>query len=99
MRVGLLTTLALTLILPTVASAQSFGSVGSTASFTLSLSPQYPAPYSQATLSLVSGSVDLTNATMAVSVAGKNIYKGNVQPLAIALGGAGSLTPAKVTET
>src|SRR3989344_682203 len=99
MRFGFLITFALTLTLPVAAVAQSLGGVGSTDSFTFSLSPQYPTPHSQATLSFVSGSVDLANATVAVSVAGKNIYNGSVQPLAIALGGAGSLTTIKVIVT
>ncbi len=98
MRFGLFIT-AFALLLPVAASAQSLGGLGSTAPFTLSMSPPYPAPYSKATLSLVSGTVDLANATMSVSVAGKNIYKGAVQPLAITLSGAGSFTTVKVTVT
>lgn len=99
MRFGLFTTLILALLLPVAVSAQSLGGLGSTDSFTLSISPQYPLPYSQAIISLLSGSVDLANATVALSVAGKNIYTGAVQPVAVTLGGAGSITTIKATVT
>ena len=99
---GLLLTVSsgVLLALPLSSSAQSFGdSVGDIGgnTFILSARPQYPAPYSQATLSLLSSSLELTNATMAVSVGGKEIYRGAVQPVAITLGKAGSVANVKVT--
>jgi hypothetical protein len=97
MRFSLFTALAFVLVLPGVVSAQSLGGLGDTSSFTLSATPQYPAPYSQATLSLLSSSLDLTNATLTVSVSGKNIYKGAVHPVAVTLGKAGSVTSVAAT--
>lgn len=100
MRFGLFTTFTFALLLPLVAGAQSLGgSLGDTSgnAFTVSVNPQYPTPLGRATISLLSSSLDLTSATMTVIVAGKNIYKGNVQPVAIALGHAGSVTTVGVT--
>lgn len=92
----LLGTLAgLVLILPLAASAQSFD-ITSSQPFTLSVSPQYPAPYGQATLSELSSSLNLAGATMTVFAGGKQVYQGNVQPVAVTLGGAGILTNVKV---
>ena len=80
-------------------SAQALGDLGSISgsAFTVSVSPQYPAPGNQATLSFLSSSINFTGATLSVAVAGKQIYKGNVQPLAIPLGKAGSITTVNVT--
>lgn len=98
MRLYLLITLLTLLILPEIVSAQSLASsFGSTAAFSISASPQYPAPYSNATLSFLSTSLDLANATLIVSENGKNIYRGAVQPLTIALGRAGSVTNVTAT--
>ncbi len=80
---------------PFVANAQSFG-INTAQSFTLSMSPQYPAPYSQATISELSASLDLSGATMTVFAGGAQVYRGNVQPVAVTLGGAGTLTNVKV---
>ncbi|MCX6787024.1 MAG: hypothetical protein NTY93_00660 [Candidatus Kaiserbacteria bacterium] len=96
MRFGLLTALIFTLILPSVVSAQT---ISSAEAFTASVNPQYPAPYGQAVLSILSSTIDLNNAVAAVSVAGKEIYKGSVRPIAIQLGGAGIVTNVKVTIT
>ena len=95
----LIVSVGIVLVLPLSSSAQSFEDLGDTSgnAFTLSARPQYPAPYSQATLSLLSSSLDLTNATMAVSLAGKEIYKGTVQPVTIPLGKAGSVANVNVT--
>ncbi len=100
MRFSFFTAFTFALLLPLAASAQSLGtlgSVGDTSPFTLSATPQYPAPYSTATLSFLSSSLDLTNATLTVSVGGKNIYKGAVHPVAVTLGKAGSVTSVAVT--
>ncbi|MHB1163249.1 MAG: hypothetical protein ACYCZZ_01850 [Minisyncoccota bacterium] len=94
MRHHLLLAFALVLLLPLAASAQS---LGSTDPFTISVNPEYPTPFSQATLSFLSSSLNLANATIAVSVGGKSIYKGSVQPVSVPLGGAGSVTTVRVT--
>jgi hypothetical protein len=100
MRRNLSTVLALLLLLPGVAAAQSLdGSIGNTDPFTISVSPQYPAPSSIATLSFLSSSLDLANATMAVLVGGKQTYQGSVQPVSVVTGKAGSVSSVKVTIT
>lgn len=98
MRFGLSTIFVIALLLPLMASAQTIGDVGGQA-FTISVSPQYPAPRSQITISMLSSSLDLANATLVASVAGTEIYRGSVQPVAIPLGGTGSVTIIKVTIT
>lgn len=98
MRVSL-TVLAVALFLPLAASAQLAGGLGDTAPFSLTLSPQYPQPYSRASIAVQSDSLELANATMVVSVAGKEIYRGSVQPVSLMLGRAGSTTKADVTIT
>ncbi|MDP2655231.1 MAG: hypothetical protein Q8P17_01585 [bacterium] len=97
MRLSLFTTLTFALLLPLAASAQSLGDLGGTDSFTVSVTPQYPTPYSSATLSFLSISLDLANATLSLSVGGKNIYKGAVRPVAVPLGKAGSVTNVAAT--
>ncbi len=100
MRVGLFATIVLALLLPVAALAQSLGDFATAASsFTVSIDPQYPAPYGTATLSFLSSSLDLTNATLAVSANGKSIYRGSVQPVAVALGRAGSATTVLASVT
>ena len=98
MRFGLFTTSLIAILLPVVAGAQSLGDLGGTgSSFTLSMAPQYPAPYSKATLSFLSSSLDLINATVTVSANGKKIYKGSVQPVAVTLGRGGSVVNVTAT--
>ena len=101
MRFILPLSLALAILLPVTAMAQFMGGAGSApdaaTAFSASIDPQYPAPYSQATLSLVSSTLDLTNATMKVLINGKQIYDGSVQDLAIPLGAGGSMTTVQVT--
>lgn len=97
MRFSLFTTLTLALLLPLTASAQSLGGLRGTDSFTISVTPQYLAPYGSATLSFLSSSFDLANATLSVSVNGKNIYKGAVRPVAVALGKEGSVANVVAT--
>lgn len=87
----------LALVSPFAASAQSLGNFAADTPFTVSVNPQYPAPYSQANISFLSTSLNLDNATLSVSVAGKEIYKGAVQPVSVTLGKAGSVTNVKVT--
>lgn len=100
MRFGLLAITALMLLSPFTATAQSLDSLaGSTEPFTVSINPRYPAPYSQAVVSLLSTTLDLTNASMSVSVGGKRIYQGSVKPVAIPLGRAGSAASVAITVT
>lgn len=98
MRFGFFTACAIALLVPMATSAQSIGgSTGGTApSFSISVSPQYPTPNSQASLSFLSSSLDLTNATVSVSVGGKKIYTGNAQPVSIPIGKTGSATSVSV---
>ena len=96
MRSFLISLLLVALIAPGIAAAQLFdGSSQST--FDISLTPQFPAPRSSATLTTTSSAINVANATLAVSVNGKEIYKGSVQPIAIPTGNAGSVTTVRVT--
>ncbi|MHB8710296.1 MAG: hypothetical protein ACYC6X_01945 [Minisyncoccota bacterium] len=97
MRFGLSNTIAvLALILPGAALAQFTEAIGGMAPFTLSLEPQYPAPYSQVTVTPLSDSLNLTNATVTVSINGKETYRGNAQPMTVTVGKAGSITSVVV---
>ena len=100
MRSGLFATFTIAMLLPIVVGAQSLGgalgNIGGN-DFTLSVSPQYPAPYGQATVSLISASLDLTNAVLTVSVGGKETYRGAVRAFGVALGATGSVTNVRVT--
>lgn len=87
---------ALVLAIPASAAAQA---VGSTAPFTVSVSPQYATPYGSATLTVLSTSINLANATLSVTVNGQKTYSGSVQPVAIALGAAGQISTVKVSVT
>lgn len=98
MRSGLFTILAAVLVLPVAAGAQALGEVG-TNDFTVTVSPQYPAPNSQATLSFTSSVIDLANSSVVVAVDGKDIYEGSVRPVAVSLGGTGRVTDVAVTVT
>jgi len=99
MRSGLFITLIIVFILPMAVSAQSLGGLDGISgdAFSISVNPQYPSPYSQATVSLLPGSVDLTNAIITATVGGKEIYKGSARPFSIQLGKAGSVTSVKVS--
>lgn len=83
-------------VLPLIVSAQS---MDATDPFTLSISPQYPRPYSTIVINPTSNAVNLANAVMTVVVDGKEIYKGNAQPAAVTLDAPGVLTSVKVTMT
>lgn len=86
----LILAIALASLLPSAAFAQTIGATETP--FTLSVSPQYPQPYSQVTVSVLSSSLDLTNATLNVSTNNADIYQGNAQPVTVTLGAAGSVT-------
>ena len=99
MRLGPSTMFAIALLLPVMAGAQSLGDLGAVSgdAFTVSVRPQYPAPHEQATISVLSSSLDLTNAVMTVSVGGKETYRGAVRAFSVALGATGSVTNVRVT--
>ncbi len=98
MRFNLLAVLiGIILILPGTTLAQLLGNTDGETAFTVSVRPQNLEPNKSATISFLSASIDLTNAIVTVSIAGKVLYKGAVQPISIALGKAGSVTSVKVT--
>jgi hypothetical protein len=100
MRLALSSTLAAILLLPALASAQSLdGLTTNLQPFSVSLTPQYPAAFAPVSLSFLSSTLDLNNATLAVSVGGKQIYQGSVQPVTVMVGKAGSVTSVTVTVT
>jgi len=51
------------------------------------------------TLSFLSSTLDLNNATVSVSAGGKQIYQGSVQPVTLTVGKAGSVTSVNITVT
>lgn len=82
------------------AHAQSFLDLSDAqTTFTMSMDPQTPAPYSQATVNFSSTAMNLQNAELSLTQNGKSIYKGAVQPVTVTLGAAGSLTTLKATIT
>ncbi len=94
MRYALL--VGLVILAPLFAFAQN---MTSTDPFTLSVTPLYPAPNSLVTISALSASIDLANATMDVSANGTSIYKGSVRTIDVPVGGAGVLTSVRVVIT
>jgi len=58
--------------------------------FTLSISPQYPAPYGRVIITPVSGQVDITSGVMTATVGGKEVYRGNAATIEVTLGAPGS---------
>jgi hypothetical protein len=101
MRSGFLAIITLAVVLPIAVFAQSFGNISgdSGASFSVSVDPQYPQPRSFATISLLSSSLDLNNATIDVSAGGKDIYQGSVRPVDVPLGDTGTVTNVLVNVT
>lgn len=82
------------LLIPHNTLAQSFTD-GS--AFTLSVSPQNPAPFSAVTVTPISGALEVTGAVMTISVNGKQIYQGSASPTNISVGAAGSVSTIKVS--
>ncbi len=80
-------------IVPITVNAQSFTK---TIPFTVSVSPQHPQAYSAATLSFLSGSLNLSNSTITVSIGGKEAYRGNIKPISIFLGAPGKSTKVSI---
>ena len=91
--------LSAALLLPFAVSAQALGGLDllGGSPFSVSVEPQYPAPYGQASLSFTSTSIDLTRATLTVTVNGKETYKGPVHTISVSLGKAGSVTKVKLS--
>lgn len=90
------TLIGIVLLSPVPTSAQSFADLTNANPLTVSVSPQYPAPYSTVLLTPASGVFDLAAATMTVSAGGKELYRGAAQPTSVTLGAAGTLTTIKV---
>lgn len=86
------------LMLPYASLAQTVGGAAGP-SFSISIDPQNPLPNGTATVSFLSSSLDLTNASIAVEVNGKEVYAGAIHPLSVALGKAGSVTTITATVT
>lgn len=78
-------------------SLTDLSSSGGVPPISLSLSTQYPQPYSGVMLSVTSTTLTLANATLTVSVNGKSVYQGNVQPVPITIGAPGVVTTIKAT--
>lgn len=87
----------LSLAAPSFVYGQMLGAPEDTNPFTISVSPQYPRPYSQSVVSVTSSTINLVNATVIVTLGGKEIYRGNAAPVSIPLGGAGSVANIGVT--
>ncbi|HVM58827.1 MAG TPA: hypothetical protein VMT80_00635 [Candidatus Paceibacterota bacterium] len=88
--------LAILALAPLPSNAQT---VGSTAPFTLSMSPQYATPGGSVTLTPLSSTMNLANATLAIFVNGKQVYSGNVAPTQVTVGPAGAVTTIKASVT
>ena len=74
-----------------LAPALAFAQLGTPLSpFTVSADPVAPAAHSSVTLTPVSGDIDITAATMTVSVNGTQTYSGNAVPVVVTLGAAGA---------
>ena len=95
-RTILLALAGLAILMPALALAQS---LGSPSPLSITVTPQYPQPFSQVTLAPLSDSIDLANSTYVLSAGGKEIYRGNAKPVAITLGAAGSVVNVKATLT
>lgn len=85
---------ALLVTVPLPVSAQ-FGSAGQP--FTISADPRPPPAYGVVTLTPVSGDIDITGATMTVTVGGVQSYSGNAKPITITLGAAGQTAAVSVS--
>ncbi|MEK7604370.1 MAG: hypothetical protein AAB442_01040 [Patescibacteria group bacterium] len=102
MRSSFLALVGLSLMLPITASAVvlsgTAASVGQNA-FSVTATPLYPVPFGQERLTFLSDSLDLANASVVVSVGGKVVYQGSVQPVMVPLGKAGVPVVATVAIT
>ncbi len=97
-----LLTLGILLLLPSLSHAAPFDLTGSFESvsqnaFSFSVAPSYPQPFGEATVSFLSSSLDLANATLDLSVGKTRVYSGAVKPTRITLGKPG--VPVTVTAT
>lgn len=99
MRPHLLALAAFVSVLPLPLFAQSLGDAAPAPGtpFSMTTSPQYPAPGGTVMLSFLSSSLDLANASVRVSANGKTLYDGSVRAVAVPLGRAGSVTTVSAT--
>ena len=79
--------MAAVVLLSTPTLAEALGEVQQP--FTVSADPGTPSAHGTVTLTPVSGDIDITAATMTVSVNGTQSYTGNAVPVEVALGAAG----------
>jgi hypothetical protein len=89
-------------LVPLIAGAQSISSIGDLSSlggnsFSMAVSPLYPEPYSQPTISLTSTSIDLSNAIVTATVGGKQVYEGSANSFSVPVGAAGTETVVHAT--
>lgn len=63
--------------------------------FTVSVSPQYPRPFTSVTVTPTSNALSVTNASMQLLVNGKQFYTGNATPVQVFIGALGSVTTIK----
>lgn len=93
MRISFFISFVLVLIIPFTVSAQSIQPqgtrLGSVSPFTISVSPQYPKPFGQMTLSFLSDTLNMANANLKIYVNSKQIYKGSVKPIQVSIGSTG----------
>lgn len=81
------------LLIPLAVSAQTIPS----GTFTLSVSPQYPQPYSTVVISPKNLVVDLTGGSMTATVNDRQVYQGDIASFSITLGGPGSTSVVEVS--
>lgn len=70
---------------------------GTVAPFTLEVSTLYPAPYTVVTITPLSTLLDLSNATLVVTVNGKETYRGNAKPFEVTMGEPGATVTVRAT--
>lgn len=85
---------------PSITAAQANLDISSAPlTFNLSVDPQHPAPYTSVIVTPITGSVDVSNATITVSMGTTKIYQGNAQPISVPIGAAGVPVTITVTAT
>lgn len=82
---------------PTSSSAQFSPFSGEP--FTLSVSPQYPLPYGEATVTPISGVLDLSDAVVTAFVNGTAVALSNTRTVTVPLGAAGKAVSVRIVAT
>lgn len=91
--------LVLTSVIAVPVHAQTFGDTN-TEPLSVSLDPNYPAPYQTVTVTPASTIFDIAASTVTASVNGTSVYKGSgAQPISITVGGPGSVTTISISAT